>query len=927
MPPLTSPDEVPRRHALRLMAAAAALSGLGGCDEQNAGGKLIPAVVTPPGIVPGLPGHYATASVHAGYGSGVVVTHQTGRPIKVEGNPLHPSSLGATSAVAQAEILNFYDPAREFAITRAGAPGDARGLLTALGEIRAQAARVHGEGLRILTGSVTSPTFIAQMGSISRALPEARWHQWDAIPRAAVLQGGVRAYGRAVEVLPKLEQADVLLGIDSDLIETAPGAVRFARDVASRRNPTRTRRMSRLYVMEPTPTLLGSIADHRAALSPRDMRAHVGLLANAILHGGNADSAPGWLRAAIVDLKDARGRAFVHAGPTQPAEVHALVHVVNEALGGRGAAYELIEPVVPEAASLRDLVTDMHAGRVTALIIVDVNPVFAAPVELDFTAALSKVPFNLALTTAPDETSARTLWSVPQVHAFEGWSDVAAHDGTATIMQPQSLPLYDGISAHTLVELLTEEQPAPPLVLVQRLWRKRLSGDFSAAWRQTLADGVVPGTKSPVADVPLRADAARVEMPLPPAHPLALDVRPDPYLWDGRHANNPWLQELPRPLTKLVWNNPLLIAPALALRSGLANGDRVELSLGARKVVVPVWVVHGQASDVVTASLGFGREIGGDIARGVGWNAFPVAGLKQPPRLRKIGKRDELACTDRGDPFAPTGQDAARQGDIAAFLSDPNFLADRKPAPRLYARRPPGPAEWAMSIDLNACVGCNACVVACMAENNVPTVGAAEVMRQREMHWLRIDRYYAGDGENPRTVFQPMLCQHCEQAPCETVCPVGATVHDSEGLNVMVYNRCIGTRFCSNNCPYKVRRFNYFAYSHEEQRSIAARNPNVSVRGRGVMEKCTFCLQRIAEARIAADREDRAVGAQEVRTACQAACPTQAFTFSNIAAPGSDVAQRHESPLIYTVLPDQQTSPRVTYEARIRNPNPSFARE
>jgi Fe-S-cluster-containing dehydrogenase component len=435
-----------------------------------------------------------------------------------------------------------------------------------------------------------------------------------------------------------------------------------------------------------------------------------------------------------------------------------------------------------------------------------------------------------------------------------------------------------------------------------------------------LASGVVPGTASPKADVTLRPDAGRQTPPKPANHPLTILFRPDPHLWDGRYANNAWLQELPRPLTKLTWDNPLLIAPERARRLTLRNGDMIRLSLGDASVTAPAWIMPGQAADCVVALLGFGERHAGTVGTGAGFDFYPLTGRASAPSLQKVPGHMNLACTDHHNLIFDETGEYVRHATLAEYSSDPRSLATDKPEPHLYRWKPEGPAAWAMSVDLNACIGCNACVVACQAENNIPVVGKEQVVREREMHWLRIDRYYDGSPAAPDSYFQPVLCMHCEEAPCETVCPVGATVHDSEGLNVMVYNRCIGTRFCSNNCPYKVRRFNYFAFSNEEQRPPEARNPDVTVRGRGVMEKCTFCLQRIAEARIAADRENRPVG--EVVTACQAACPTQALTFGNMADPDSEVAKRKQSPLDYALLADQNTRPRVTYEARIRNPKP-----
>ena len=920
---LASPHD--RRRVLKLMAAAFAMGGLGGCDVGAPGGTLIPAVRVPANIIPGLPNFYSTADVLDGYATGVVVKHQMGRPIKVEGNPQHPASLGATDALGQAQLLDFYDPNRAWGMTEHGLPAGRQNMLMALSAQRARFGIAHGAGFRILTGTVTSMTLAAQLDALLSALPEARWHQWQPISRGNVWKGAELAYGQPVELIPKLDKTDVILAVDSDLLSSAPGHLRFARDFASRRNPTRTQKMLRLYAVEPTPTLTGSVADHRFIAGPRELHQVVTALAAEILQQPPPSNTPDWVSKVIADLIANPGRVLVHLGPDQPPETHALVHAINNKLGAPGATLDLISPVVhspvDQAASLNDLVEDMRTGKVSTLLIVDSNPAYTAPAALGFTDALKRVDFSMTLTAAPNETSKATLWGVPMAHAWETWGDARAYDGTATILQPQALPLYQGTSMHRMLALFTGSTPASTLDIVQATWKSRLGADFAQGWHDALANGVVPNTASPKINVSLSPNGAQVP-PAPPDHPLTILFRPDPNLWDGRYANNAWLQELPRPLTKLTWDNPLLISPARARNLKVRNGDNVSLSVGKVSLTAPVWIMPGQANDCVVALLGSGRRGVGTVGDEAGFDFYPLTGRTDLPLLAKASGHVELASTDHHNLIFDVARDIVRHGAVADYAKDPHFLALAEQRPHLYRRKPEGPAAWAMSVDLNACIGCNACVVACQAENNIPVVGKQQVIHQREMHWLRIDRYYEGSPDAPDSYFQPMLCMHCEQAPCEVVCPVGATVHDSEGLNVMVYNRCVGTRFCSNNCPYKVRRFNYFAFAQEEPRPPQARNPDVTVRGRGVMEKCTFCLQRIAEARIVADRENRPVG--EVRTACQAACPTLAFTFGNMADPDSDVAKRKESPLDYALLADQNTHPRVTYEARIRNPNPSI---
>ena len=924
-----------RRRVLRLMAAGLALAGLAGCHNGEPEGMLVPPVRPPRNAVSRGSDEYATASVLGGYATGVVVRHADNRPIKVAGNPDHPASLGATDAIAQAEILGFYDPDRAASLERDGEPKDWQNLLTALTAQRAQWTQSKGRGLRVLTGTITSPTLARQLAELQRQYPAMRWHQWEPISRDAVRAGARLAYGKPVEVVPILAQADVILALDADLLCTAPGHVRFAHDVAARRNPTHGP-MSRVYAAEPSPTLTGVAADHRFIASPNELHHAALALKSALLHGapagkappGAPTSAPPWVAPVIADLHAHHGRCFIHAGASLPAETHALVHAMNEALGGRGATYTLIDAIeavpINQAQSLHDLVNDMQAGDVQSLVIIDGNPVFTAPGTLDVAGALRKVPFSLALGIEPNETSARTHWSVPMLHPYEAWSDARAFDGTATIAQPQAEQLYDGVSAHHMLALLLGPQAPSGRDIVRETWLPTFGQNAEQQWSDALAAGVVPNTAAAPTDAKLRPAAAQATPSAPPDHGVTVLFRPDPHLWDGRFANNAWLQELPRPLTKLTWDNPLLISPQQAQALKVKHGDRVVVTIGEARLALPAWIMPGQAAGCAVARFGFGRTKVGTVGEGTGWNVYPLTGRGEAPALHKGKGGETLACTEHHTPLFSKDEDFARHGTLAAFNDDPRFLADRAPNPALYGLKPPGPAEWGMSIDQNACIGCNACVVACMAENNIPVVGKQEVIREREMHWLRIDRYYEGDPADPLMLWQPVLCMQCEKAPCEIVCPVGATVHDSEGLNVMVYNRCIGTRFCSNNCPYKVRRFNYFDFAGLEHRPPQARTPDVTVRARGVMEKCTFCLQRIAAARINADIENRPVGGNEVRTACQNACPTQAFSFGNMARPDAAVLERKRSPLTYELLHDQDTRPRVTYEAKITNPNPAI---
>jgi molybdopterin-containing oxidoreductase family iron-sulfur binding subunit len=915
-----------RRSALKLMSAALAMAGLSGCDLGAPEGVLIPAVRAPAEIIPGLPNFYSTANLLQGFATGVVVKHHMGRPIKVEGNPQHPASLGATDVFAQAEVLNFYDPERSFGVTLKGDPISRAAFQAALAREKEAITASRGAGFCILTGAISSPTLIAQIKALLNAYPEARWRQFEPVSRGNVAKGSSLAYGRPLDALFKLDAADVILAIDSDLLSSAPGHLRYARDFASRRNPTRTAKMSRVYAVEPTPTLIGAAADHRFIAGPRDLPRIFAALADAVLRNGRSSDAPAWVSPLASDLIANRGRALIHLGPDHPPEMHALVHAMNEALGARGETFDLIEPVVADFSDEIDQLTvDMRAGRVNTLLIIDSNPIYAAPPGLGFHEALQKMKFSLALTQTPNETSDACLWSVPLTHVWESWGDARAYDGSTTILQPQALPLYGGLDAFEMLGKFDTASPTDALRRVKATWRSQLKGDFPQAWQDALANGVLPNTASKEAKTNLNPQAAAVSIPQP-ADRVSLLTRPDPNLWDGRFAANAWLQEVPRPFTKLTWDNPLLVAPGLGRRLGLENGDVVRVARGEAATSAAVWIMPGQAEDCLVAHLGGGRKHAGPVGAGAGFDFYPLVGAQGEISLRKTGSRATLASTEHHNAIFDGSGVYAKHATLDEYQSnDRLFASNRSSRDTLYRWKPEGPAAWGMSVDLNACIGCNACVVACQAENNVPTVGKDEVLHEREMHWLRIDRYYEGEADDPDIYLQPTLCMHCEQAPCETVCPVGATVHDSEGLNVMVYNRCIGTRFCSNNCPYKVRRFNYFSFTQKERRAPQSRNPEVTVRARGVMEKCTFCLQRIAEARIVADRDNQPIG--DVVTACQAACPTKVFTFGNLAKEDSEVVRRKQSPLDYALLADQNTHPRVTYEARISNRNPAIRGE
>ncbi|MGV3654495.1 MAG: 4Fe-4S dicluster domain-containing protein [Noviherbaspirillum sp.] len=943
---------VDRRAFLKIMAASAALAGSAcrGPPQE----KIVPYVRMPELAAQGRPVFYASAFIRRGLAQGVLLETNMGRPTKVEGNPGHPASLGATDVFAQASILQLWDPDRSQAVHRHDADGETLstwGLFEgALQEARSAWDRDGGASLRILTGTVTSPTLAGQIDALLMRYPEARWHCHDPLHDDAGFESARLAFGMPVDMLLRTERAQVLVSFDADIFGDWPGSIPYARGFTHGRKSEVRQFSNRLYAIESTPGLTGAYADNRLALAPQDIERLAWRLAARLgvpgTGGGPAlPAAPGgpaqqWERALAARLPASKGRSLLVAGGSLSPQTRALVHGINAHLGNIGATVTPIAPVealpLNHGGSIAALARDMHGGAVKALVIIGANPVYDAPAELDFAGALAKVPFSAHLGLYRDETGRRAGWHLPQACDYEQWSDGRAFDGSASIIQPAIMPLYGGRSAHELVALLARDTERNPYALVRRYWRSQRAGDFDAFWERALRAGVIERS----AAVPLRLPGpARPDLAPPAAlqdsglHAIFLS---DASVGAGEFSNNAWLQELPRPFTRLTWDNAAFISPGTAGQLALQTGDLVRLqSAGAPDlaVVAPVWVLPGQANGTVALPLGYGRTAAGSVGNGVGFNAFllkPAAPGANRLELRKTGGRHEFAATQSHADME--GRDIVRMASLEEFRRNPRFATDaprkRPPEVSLYPEWKYEEYKWGMAIDLNACIGCNACTIACQAENNIPTVGKEQVIRGREMHWIRVDRYEAGAASavrQPRTVFQPVPCMHCERAPCEEVCPVGATVHDSEGLNVQVYNRCVGTRFCSNNCPYKVRRFNFLQFSNTRTESLkAAQNPEVTVRQRGVMEKCTYCLQRITRARIDAEKRGRKLRDGEVVTACQAVCPTEAIVFGDLNDPASRVNRIKASPLDYSLLAELNTRPRTTYAARVNNPDPEL---
>jgi molybdopterin-containing oxidoreductase family iron-sulfur binding subunit len=981
-----------RRTFLKVMGASLALAGVGGCVKPTTE-AIVPYVRQPEELTPGKPLFFASAATFRGYARGILVESHEGRPTKIEGNPDHPSSLGAADAITQGHVLSLYDPDRSQVVTYAGEVSNWNNFVKTISADLELQKPSGGQGVRILTGTVTSPTLAWQINSLLKQYPNARWHQYEPVNNDNEKLGLRQAFGldekTFINPVYNFEKAKVIVSLDDNFLMDHPGSVRYAREFSNGRRirPSQHKTaMNRLYVAESTPSVTGAMADERVRVKPSEILN----IARAI-SGGQGTSE--FLKLAVADLEKNRGASLVVAGQSQPPEVHALAAALNSRLGNIGTTVNYIDSVeanpVVQTESLRTLVDDMKAGHVDVLIIIGGNPVFDAPVDFGFEDALNKLSQQLTKRTVHmslgyDETSFNCQWHLPLAHELEVWSDARGHDGSATIMQPLIAALYQGKSAHVLLSILLGAPNRGGLEIVQDYWKTIVtSGDFEAQWNKWLNDGVVTGSASKTRTVTAASNASNQSAQPAAAGGVEIIFRPDPYLWDGRHANNGWLMVLPRPLTKLTWDNAALVSPKTALNmdlvsqsdtdphsnSGMVINTRpdvpvVTLSVNGKTVDAPVFVLPGHPDDCVTVHLGFGRtragRVGGNREFVAGFNAYSLrtsgaqwfAGGLQ---VTKTGKEMRLACTQNhammqqherdlvhvlpigGNPEHSEGGEEGEHLSTAGPRVLKLSLYENHPYPDDVRQG----NKWGMVIDQNACIGCHACVAACQAENNIAVVGKEQVSKGREMHWLRIDTYFAGEDANnvDGPYFQPLPCMHCENAPCELVCPVGATVHDSEGVNDMVYNRCVGTRYCSNNCPYKVRHFNFLHYTNEwvtTEVQKMVNNPSVTVRSRGIMEKCSYCVQRINAGRIESKKEfvngQRALDViedGEVMTACQQTCPTQAITFGNLndkdypsritGEKGSQVRRLAEEKGNYTLLEELQTLPRTSYLPRYTN--------
>ncbi len=1017
-------SDAERRNFMKVMGASFALAGLGlaGCRRWPET-KIVPAANQPANRTPGVPVLYATTMPVAGVGIPVLAKSYDGRPIKLDGNAAHPAGCSGTTPSVQGRILELYDPDRSRTVLSKGVQGSWSNfqswVSSTLGPIRASG----GEGMAVLSESLSGPSADAMRARFAKAYPKAKWYEWEAANDDSERAGTESAFGRAMRPVPAFDKASVVVSLDADFLASDVLSARWSRDFARTRRidpaaDPKTQRLSRLYVIEAGLSATGMNADERIALRAADIAVLAAAVASRLgvaggdaslkaaldamassdrvsdLFGGAQTSGPQMkiVDALVADLQANRGKSLLMAGPRQPAAVHALVALINDRLGNIGTTVRYM-PVTgePRTAQLRALAADMSAGRVKALAIIGGNPAYDAPADLDFAKAMANVPAVAHLSLYANETSRSSACSfhVPRAHPLEAWGDTLALDGSISMIQPLIEPMVapdqGGVNESQFVAALCgEDVPSSwDAVRATHMARTGLSGPaFEAAWRGALDRGYWDGTaamqQSPSANGSGVASVVQAAAAMPAASGLELAFTFDAKVYDGRFSNISWMQELPDAVSKITWDNAALMGPATAETLGVKGRDMVTITAGSRSMQAVAWVVPGHAEQCVTIALGYGRgPEAGRIADGAGFNAYPMRttgapGFASGVSVKRTGETYPVATTqDHGSADAlvpnvphdgvqerlPT---LVREASLDEYREHPDFarhathvvsrlsLWEEKNLDGAHFR-------WAMSIDLGSCTGCGACITACQAENNIPVVGKDQVLRGREMHWIRVDRYFRGhDPKRPDSyAVQPVTCLHCENAPCEQVCPVAATVHDADGLNSMVYNRCIGTRYCSNNCPYKVRRFNFFDYQRRDpERSegwmkvkpeyyvkdgpdIWLRmqfNPEVTVRMRGVMEKCTFCTQRIQAAKIKYKNEWARAGGiatgsanfsipdGAIVTACQQACPAEAIVFGDLNDPKSRVSQLQRSGRSYDLLEELNTKPRLKYLARVTNP-------
>ncbi|MBC8042805.1 MAG: TAT-variant-translocated molybdopterin oxidoreductase [Rhizobacter sp.] len=1028
-----------RRSFLSIMGASMALAGLTGCRRPVE--KIIPYVNQPENITLGVAQQYATTITFGTSAYGLIVESHEGRPTKIEGNPLHPSSLGAASTFVQASLLNLYDPDRSRNVERRGSAQSSSEFTKFWQSLRSEFIQNGGEGLAVIVEPFSAPTESRLMNEFKAAYPKATIVAYESISDENIYEGMRLASGAAKATQPvyRFDKAKVILSLDHDFVQMDSESIKHARGfIDGRRVTSEAGEMNRLYVVESTYTLTGGMADHRLRMQSGQIAKFAMAVATelglsgAAVPSGLSEKEIKWVKAIAKDLTSQRGAGLVVAGRRQPAEVHALTALINNFLGNTGTTMFnglLDEAMISNRTALAELTTAMAGGRIKALFMLGGNPVYNAPSDLNFAEALKKVQHTVHLSTHRDETSRVAEWHLPVSTFLEHWGDAKSVDGTLSVVQPLIEPMFnDGASVnqHSVIEmlhLLTTGLESRGYELVRKTWQRILTSDFETKWRKLLHDGVFkddfglpantvafttesPDSLRPAAsgsggdvtfgnpitgggrgakprgrsgtDKKITEQSVAATETAKPAFSgsvaslaqskvfsaAAADAKnlevvfiASPNMNGGEFANNAWMQELPDSITKLTWDNAALISMRTASELGVKNEDVISIKVQGRELEMPVWVLPGHADFSITLALGYGRKDLGRVAKEAGFNVYPLRtlsamGFTGGTTATKTGRTYKLATTQEHGSME--GRPLVREASFEEYKAHPDFvdeLTTEHPPLKSLWDEPQYTAgnQWGMSIDLNACTGCNACAVACQSENNIAVIGKEQVGRGREMHWLRMDRYFEGDTEGKKPeelkleemmkfedlvemVHQPMACQHCENAPCEQVCPVAATVHDQEGLNTMIYNRCIGTKYCANNCPYKVRRFNFFNYTNDNdvwggdipEIVKMAQNPDVTVRSRGVMEKCTYCVQRIREGEQGAKLAGRDLRDGDVVSACQQTCPTGAIVFGNILDPNSKVSQLKKQNRTYAVLEELNVKPRTTYLAKLRNPNPEL---
>lgn len=936
-----------RRQFVGLLGASTLMASLVGCRRLPQE-KIIPYVKTPEGSVSGINQYYATSVSLGGFAHGILAESRSGRPGKLEGHPGHPSTLGSSDPFIQGSLYDMYDPDRSKSVYHNGQLSSWTEFAKAIAKALAEVESSH---VVLLTEQTTSPTELAMIQKFISKHQGASWFQWDPVNKDNELEGLKAAFGQAVTPVYDYTKAKVILSLDDDFMTFGPGRVRYTRDFsAGRIVDSKDPVMNRLYAIYSASSTTSAAADHGLGVKPSQVHELAAKIAAVVQGTAATGDHAEWINAVGADLKAAGAGALVTAGAHQPASVHAIAHGLNALLGAVNSTVKYLPRLGGGAesmsGSLNDLMVAIKAQAVDLLIILGGNPVYNAPGDSGFAEAVSSIKSVVHHGIWRDETGHAAGWHTPEAHYLECWGDGVAYDGTPTLQQPLIAPLYVGKSKIEFLDILCGGARSGLDIMKEEVYKGYETKP--GAWDKFVHDGMRQVEVAPVA-VNQLATAFSTTSQIKGGE-LEIVILPDPTVYDGRFANNAWMQELPKPMTSLTWDNAVQLSPKTAAKFGVIDQDIVEVAANNSRVQGPVKIVPGQADDTVVVHMGYGRTKGGTICtatsgtmpvtntmggKGVGFNAFPLLSMKGAigeATITKVGGQWILASVQTH--HSMEGRDIVRSASLEDYKKDPSMhphgVHHHESSLYNYTEEfSEGQQRWAMTIDLSLCTGCNACTIACQAENNIPAVGKEQVQRGREMHWIRIDRYYVGEPEHPtETVFQPVACMHCEIAPCEPVCPVAATVHSREGLNQMVYNRCVGTRYCSNNCPYKVRRFNYINFNDKvDKPSITLlNNPDVTVRGRGVMEKCTFCVQRINKARIQGKKSGEGkVPTDGVVTACQQACPTNAIVFGDWADPKSAITKSKANPRNYDLLPEVNTKPRTSYLGRVRNINPALA--